>query len=275
MVEAYFPENLPEALRILGDEDVIPYAGGTDIMVGKSFKKPFLYLDKISELKKVENLEGKIRIGACSTYAALLRDERIPKVLKESIRQIASPSIRNLGTIGGNICNASPAGDTLPILYALNAYLRLESENGFREIPIREFITGVKKTARETSWLLTEIIIPSGEYEYSYQKVGARRAQAIAKLSFVGIHELTAGIVSDIRIAFGAVGTTVLRDQKAEKELIGKKASDIDIPATIQYYEKIIRPIDDQRSEAVYRKTVCLNILREYLENELTEGNRQ
>lgn len=272
MVEAYFPSTLIQALQIMSEKDVIPYAGGTDIMVAKKFAHPFLYLEGITELQKIRRDLNQIHIGAACTYEQLLASEDIPRVLKDAILQIASPSIRNLGTIGGNICNASPAGDSLPVLYALNAVLILETLGETREVPIEEYITGVKRTIRKPSWLLKEIVILDWNKPYIWQKVGARKAQAIAKLSFAGLHELEDGKIKDIRIAFGAVGATVARDRGVEEEIIGKKVSDIDISSVIQYYGKIIRPIDDQRSEAAYRRTVCLNILGDYLENIAAEG---
>ena len=136
MVEGYSPSTFEEALKILNEKDVIIYAGGTDLMVKNKnttsllpkFNKDLLYVGNLNELKEIKEDENKIKIGAACTLSSLLRVERIPEVLKEAIRHIASPAIRNMGTIGGNICNASPAGDTLPILYALDAKLKLISK---------------------------------------------------------------------------------------------------------------------------------------------------
>lgn len=265
MVEAYYPETLKEALEIRKNHPVLPYAGGTDIMVRKGYDKPFLFLGGIKELKEITKEKDRIIIGSGCIYAGLLGEGKVPEVLKEAIRGIAAPAIRNIGTIGGNICNASPAGDTLPVLYALGAKLTLESARGEEEIPIEEFIIAPKKTTLKPEQILTKIIIPNENFGYDYKKIGARKAQAISKLSFVGLHKIEDNILKDIRIAFGAVGATVVRNKAAEERLVGQLVRDINIEMAVESYREIVNPIDDQRSTAKYRKTVCMNLLREYL----------
>jgi xanthine dehydrogenase FAD-binding subunit len=292
MVGAYYPETLEEALKIRSERMVVPYAGGTDLMVQKNHEHPFLFLSAIKELTGIQ-LEGdKLIIGSATSYADLLKDGRIPEVLKEAIQGIAAPAIRNLGTIGGNICNASPAGDTLPVLYAMDAVLILESAQAVQatqavqavqavqaeqtaqtlqtpqlsqSVRIEDFITGVKKTRLESTQLLTKIIIPIKDREHTYYKVGARKAQAISKLSFAGIHRVQEGVIQEIGIAFGAVGPMVVRSREIEEKIKGRHKTELDIDEILSEYGRLIKPIDDQRSTARYRKQICLNILHEYL----------
>lgn len=153
MVEGYSPGTFEEALKILNEKDVIIYAGGTDLMVRYKnissllprFKKDLLYIENLKELKEIHESSSEIRIGAGCKLSYLLQSDCIPPILKQAIKNIASPAIRNMGTIGGNICNASPAGDTLPVLYALDAKVKIVSTNNSKEIEINDFILGPKK----------------------------------------------------------------------------------------------------------------------------------
>jgi CO/xanthine dehydrogenase FAD-binding subunit len=265
MVDAYYPQSLKEALQIGEETPVIPYAGGTDLMVRKRFDRPFLFLDGVRELREVRTEGDRLLIGAASTYAQLLRDGRIPEALREAMKGIAAPAIRNLGTIGGNICNASPAGDTLPVLYAMDAELVLASASRTQTVKIEDFITGVKRTKLEPGQLLTKIVLPARDATYSYSKIGARKSLAISKLSFVGVHRIEDGVVREIGIAFGAVGPTVLRSREAEERIKGRRGQELDLDGILKEYGRLIRPIDDQRSTARYRRQICLNLLREYL----------
>ncbi len=269
MVDAYFPRTLKEALEIRKDRPAIPYGGGTDLMVREGHDKPFLFIGSLEELKTVTKAGDHIAIGAACTYADLLKDDRIPAPLRKSVEEVAAPAIRNLGTIGGNVCNASPAGDTLPVLYAMNALLVLESADGTRIMGIDEFIQGVKNTVLGKDQLLTRILIPEGMTGYAYMKIGARKSLAISKLVFTGVHRVDRDVIEDVGIAFGAVGPTVLRSRGIEEKILGKRRGELDIEGILNDYAAIIHPIDDQRSTAEYRRKTCLNLLREYLTSAL------
>jgi len=188
------------------------------------------------------------------------------------IAEIASPAIRNLATIGGNICNASPAGDTLPPLYVMNARVVLSSFTSEREMKIMDFIKGPGSTDLKEEELLKEIIIPVEFFNIVfYRKVGTRKANSLSKVSFAGVARLDDGIIKDIRISFGAVAPTPLRAPEIEEEIIGKNKVKIiaKIPDILEKYARIIRPIDDQRSTARYRKTISLKILEYFLKEEI------
>ena len=274
MVNGYYPKTLSDALVIRKEHpESLLVAGGSDVMVVKKTAEHAIFLNQIAELKKVTKTENLLQIGAGATYVELLNSEEIPEVLKEAIRKIASPAIRNVGTLIGNVCNASPAGDTLPILYAFDAVVVKNSwEAGEVRVPINEFILGIRKVNLKPDEMVTAIEIPCSSYtnkQTYYQKVGAREAEAISKLSFVGLCETENGVVTDLRVAFGSVGITVVRKKELEEELTGLSLSDLPekINHVIDEYDAVLHPIDDQRSTAAYRKKVCLNLLRDFLEN--------
>ncbi len=280
MVKVFMPQSLKEALRIRKEEKAIPFAGGTDLMVKRGrlrglapyFEKPVLFLHKVKELTGVKFEEGRLIIGALSTLSEILENRDITLILKYAIAEIASPAIRNLATIGGNICNASPAGDTLPPLYVMNARVVLSSFTSEREMKIMDFIKGPGSTDLKEEELLKEIIIPVEFFNIVfYRKVGTRKANSLSKVSFAGVARLDDGIIKDIRISFGAVAPTPLRAPEIEEEIIGKNKVKIiaKIPDILEKYARIIRPIDDQRSTARYRKTISLKILEYFLKEEI------
>jgi xanthine dehydrogenase FAD-binding subunit len=277
-ITAYRFDRLEQTLSQLNKEDCAIIAGGTDVMVlhksrrgvPPKIPKPIVFIDHLFELKQVYQNQKDLHIGACCTYSELLDNPLIPIALKKAIKTIAAPAIRNRGTLGGNICNASPAGDTLPLLYVYNAKLLLRSVVGDRVVAINDFIQGPRRVGRFQNEILVEIILPSVLEDGAhivFEKVGNRNADAIAKVSFAGYIRISKERIDDIRVAFGAVGPTMVRSIDIEKKLIGKPIplSDADITSIVSDYEKIIKPIDDQRSTAGYRKTVALNLLRYFL----------
>ncbi|MGJ7922175.1 FAD binding domain-containing protein [Neobacillus sp. LXY-4] len=277
-ITAYRFDRLEQTLSQLNQEDCLIMAGGTDVMVlHKSRRgvppkiiKPIVFIDHLSELKQVVQKNKDLHIGSCCTYSELLENPLIPEPLKRAIKTIAAPATRNRGTLGGNICNASPAGDTLPLLYVYNTKLLLRSVDGDRVVAISDFIQGPRRVQRMPNEILVEIILPSVLEEGSrvvFEKVGNRNADAIAKVSFAGLIQISNDRIEDIRFAFGAVGPTMVRSIDIEKKLIGKTIplADADIAMIVSDFDKIIKPIDDQRSTAVYRRTVALNLLRYFL----------
>lgn len=282
MVIATTSTNITEALEFLSEKDAIIMNGGTDLMVKKkswsgtipSFDKPILFINSLKELKQVFTEKNNLIIGSGCTFSQLERSPLVPIYLKVVIREIASPAIRNLATIGGNICNASPAGDILTPLYALDAKLRLVSRNKERIIPIKEFIIGPGKTLLNANELLTEIIIENyNNKKFYYHKLGTRKATALAKASFIGFYEVENNIIRDLRIAFGSVGPVIIKDRDLELTLVGGSIKDTryKICEIVERYSELIRPINDARSTGKYRKVVCLNLLRNFLLNELSK----
>lgn len=280
MVKTYIPGSLKEALSVRKETSAMPYAGGTDLMVkNKSwggalpkYSRDILYIGDLDELKEIIIVQGKITIGAATKLSSIINSSWIPDYIRQPLRSIGSPAIRNLGSIGGNICNASPAGDILPCLYALDAGLELSSIDGKRVIPISEFIIGPGKTILKEDELLTKIIIPVNSFtNWRFEKTGSRKANAIAKLSVFIASRLRDGSIEDIRIAFGALGPIVVRSYETEKRLIGvdlSKDSGL-LDEVIEMYSIAISPISDIRSTRNYRRSTAVGLLKEMLQKEL------
>lgn len=276
MVRVYRPPDFQSALTIMRENRAIPLAGGTDLMVSRRrwsglspfFVKPVLFIGHLEEIKRVEPDITNIKIGSACSLTSLLEHREIPEVLKIVISQMATPAIRNIGTLGGNICNASPAGDALPVLYALDASVVLQRKAEIRTLPIEKFITGPGETVLKDDELLTSIIIPKKSYNVGfYRKVGTRQANSLSKLSFQGLARIEEGKISDIRISFGAIALTVIRSREIEELLIEKSGKEIEklISEVNSLYSAVIKPIDDQRSNIRYRKTISLKLLRYFL----------
>lgn len=276
MAGAHRPLNLQEALRIRSSGHTLVLAGGTDLMVKRgrfpADGRPALYIGSLKELRQIARFGDELRVGAACTLAQLLGSPLLPHYLKEPIAQIASPAIRNVATIGGNLCNASPAADALPMLYALDAVLCLQSIAGEEAVPAQDFFLGPGRTRLDEAQLLTEIRIPlQHDWRFSYRKVGMRRANSLSKLSFYALTDRGAGNLRDVRIAFGAVAPTVVRSREAEREILSgiSQPPAEQLRQAIAHYDKLLHPIDDARSNQAYRRAVSLRLLAQYLREEM------
>ena len=277
-MKLYRPVNLINALKVRSETDVIVLAGGTDLMVKyrnpalimPEIKKDLLYIGHLKELKGITSEGGTIRIGAATTLDDLEENAITPSILKKAIKELASLSIRNVATIGGNIANASPAGDTISPLIAMDGSIILKSLKGERRLPINKFILGPGKTVLEDNEIIEAIEIKDKKFnrEY-YKKVGTRLANALSKINFVGLAFIENDTLMDIRIAIGAVAPVVMKSEEIEKRLQGMKLKEIKkcIKDIQKEYSSLVKPIDDQRSNAIYRKNVTLNLLRNFLQN--------
>ncbi|MBN2658280.1 MAG: FAD binding domain-containing protein [Spirochaetales bacterium] len=278
MSESYRPESLDELLKLMDEKDLIPFAGGTDLMVQNAapvlpgFKKDVVFLGHLKELQQIRKEGHDLVIGAAATLSAIESHPDTPGLLREAVALIAAPALRNRGTMGGNICNASPAGDSIPPLYALDAKFRLQSRKGERVVKAEDFFKGPGRTDRKKEEILKEIIVPLKEWNIKkYRKVGTRAANALTKCSITAAAKVKGGRIDDISIAFGAVGPVIVRDRTLEQNIKGLTMEEMKekIPSILSDYSAIIVPIDDQRSTAVYRKQVCLNLLKDFLEQDM------
>jgi len=263
----YLVDNLTEALKIRSEFDVTPYAGGTDLMVEAKDDAVYLFLNKIPELRRIYSDDEYIRIGAACTYTEIFENTLTPQILKDSIDYLAAPAIRNMGTAGGNICNASPKADTALIFYVADAKLRICSASGERILPIEDFYVGRGKTVLQRDELLVEILVPKfGLEHYYYKKVGARQALAISRVAFAGLFSTENGIITRFAMAFGSVADTILRFRDLEALFVGKTMTEAKSlrDDLIAKYDQAIVPIRG-RVSADYRKSVCMNLLEDFL----------
>ncbi|MDW8029298.1 MAG: xanthine dehydrogenase family protein subunit M [Armatimonadota bacterium] len=259
------PKRLDEALDIFSEynERASALAGGTDLILfmERGRLKPELVVE-IPSCQPFVGLEvknGKIHIGSKTTMRDLetssLICEKVP-ILAEASGVVGSLQIRNMATIGGNICTASPAGDTLPALLVLDASVKIVSKKGERLIPLKEFFLGPGKTVRQPDELLTEVIIPipKGRFGSSFYKLSVRRYMDIAIVNAaaaVAVDEH--GFITDAKIALGSVAPTPIRAYEAEEKLIGNMINEFLLDEVAKLAQSASSPITDQRGTAEYR----------------------
>jgi CO/xanthine dehydrogenase FAD-binding subunit len=266
------PSRLSEAYALLATGRLVPIAGGTDIMVritGEIGPVPERMLD-LSRLDALEGIaleSGALVLGARTTYTEIRRSalcREHASALVEAAATVGAAQIQNRGTLGGNIANASPAGDMLPVLLATDAEIVVGSHRGERSVPAAEFFPAYRQTALEPDELILRVRIPlTTGRETRFRKVGTRRAQAISKVVMAVSwrpHGHSAGW-SDVRVAVGSVAATPIRAAAAEAVLEGARPSPEIADAAAAALAAELHPIDDVRSTADYRRTVAARIL--------------
>ena len=261
----YFePESLEEALQLLrtyGSEAKI-LAGGTDLLVKMKIRavepKYVINIKRIKELRYIKAEKDSIRIGALTTWRDLEKSDLVRgevPALYDAVRSMGSVQIRNMATVGGNLCNASPAADSAPPLLAHEAKIKLTSIEGTREIPITEFFTGPGMTVMKPHELLQEIVVPRRKGGSSFIKVG-RVAMDLAIASASTYVEVEDGVVRDVKIALGSVAPRPIRARKCEAALIGRRADEGILREVAGLVVNEISPIDDVRGTAWYRREI-------------------
>ena len=263
------PKSLGDALKMLrGEGPLTPMAGCTDLYVALNFgtlkDTRFLNLWRLDALRTIEIRGDLLCIGALATHtdvvASPLVRRRIP-MLAAASSEVGGVQIQNRGTLGGNIANASPAGDTLPVLAAADATVVLKSAAGTRRVPFSAFYTGYRATVRRPDELITSVEIPVLRGRQWFRKVGTRAAQAISKVVIAARLEPSKGSTPAIvRVAFGSVAPTVVRATRTEAAL----AAGHSLEAALGLLADEIAPIDDIRSTAVYRRRVAANLLTSF-----------
>ena len=256
------PRSLAQALRLLRDEGpLVPVAGCTDLYVGFHFgtipARRFLDLQRLDELRGIRRRGEVLVIGALATYTDLIRSplvrRRLP-ILVDASLQVGSPQIQNRGTLGGNIANASPAGDTLPVLAVAEATVVLVSAGGERRVPFGSFYTSYRRTVMRPDELIAAVEVPPVEGRQWFRKVGTRAAQAISKVVMAAVR------APHPRVALGSVAPTVVRLPRTEAVLAGSGSLAEAQAALLDE----IAPIDDLRSTAAYRRRVSANLLAQF-----------
>jgi len=253
------PRSLGEALRMLrDDESLVPLAGCTDLYVSLNFgtlpARRFLDLSRLADLRGIAPRGRCLSIGAMTTFARIRKSAlvraRLP-MLAAAAGQIGAAQVQNRATIGGNIANGSPAGDSLPVLAVAEASIVLRSVGGERRVPFTSFFTGYRQTVRRPDELVAAVEIPPVAGAQWFRKVGTRAAQAISKVVMAAVRG------PRVRVAFGSVAPTVVRVPNTE-ELLSSGGSLADAQHMLAAE---LMPIDDLRSTAAYRSRVAANLL--------------
>jgi CO/xanthine dehydrogenase FAD-binding subunit len=256
------PRSLKAALSLLASEpSLVPIAGCTDVYVGLHFgtmqQKRFIDLWDLKELRGIALKNDVLRIGALTTYTDIINSKivqkRVPMLIAAS-REVGGAQIQNRGTLGGNVANASPAGDTLPVLAAADARIVLTGQRGSRTVAFESFYTGYRQSVRNAGELITAIEIPRIDGKQWWRKVGTRRAQAISKIMIGAVRG------KRIRIAFGSVAPTVVLAKETAAVLM-RGGSVADAQAALL---REVSPIDDVRSTGEYRARVAANLLEQF-----------
>ena len=255
------PDTLDEALELLQQGSLTPIAGATDLYVGLNFgtlkEQRFVDITRLEELHGIHEMGDGLRIGAGTTYTELMRSSLVKRrwpILAEASSQVGGVQIQNRGTLGGNIANGSPAGDSLPVLAVGDAMLVLRSATAERRVPFTAFYTGYRASVLRAEELIVAVELPAANGRQWYRKVGTRAAQAISKLVMAAVRG------EQPRIAIGSVAATTVRLPQTEAAL----ASGASIDDAVNVLESEITPIDDIRSTADYRRTVAANLLRRF-----------
>jgi CO/xanthine dehydrogenase FAD-binding subunit len=255
---------------MLRDEGpLVPMAGCTDLYVSLNFGSlkdtRFLNLWALDRLRAIELRGDLLCIGALATHTALIRSplvrRRLP-MLAAAAREVGGVQIQNRGTLGGNVANASPAGDTLPVLAAAEAVVVLRSAAETRRVPFTTFYTAYRQSVRRPDELIAGFEIPAVHGRQWFRKVGTRAAQAISKIVIAGVAPSTGSAQAGgtVKIALGSVAPTVIRATRTEQALAGGAS----LADAQRMLEQEIAPIDDIRSTAEYRRRVASNLLARF-----------
>ena len=271
-MDVFLPATLEEALEIkAGRPETVPIAGGTDLMVELNFDRhrpeAMMDISRLGELQQWRREDGEVFLGSGVTYTRIMEELADVPAWVQAARTVGSPQIRNRGTVGGNLGTASPAGDALPVLAALDAQIVLTKVGGQqRTLPWNEFIVGVKKTAMHPDELILRTRWRSFRGTGSFSKIGTRNAMVI---SVAGLCLQIDEDRREVRVALGSVGPTILRVPDAESfaaEAMSREGTWDDPTAPIGeeavegFAERVAagaRPIDDVRGSAAYRRHAC------------------
>ncbi len=273
------PSSIDETTAVLKDKGASAciIAGGTDVMVRMKRGllaegvNTFVSLHRVAELRGVRVEEGEIVIGAATTATDLLRDPSIAKhspIMAGVADRMASAQIRNVATIGGNLANASPAGDLISPLLLLDAELVLASTEGRRRVAVAEFFTAPAETVLRQGEIIVEarFEIPPADREFRFEKAGRRPAMECSFVTVGLAYTPMGGSLKDVRVAFGSVAPTPLRGLRTEAALEGREPTAQVVQAALSAASGEINPIDDVRGCAEYRRALVGIFLKRMLE---------
>ncbi len=278
-LEVVRPRGLKQALEVLArardQERWVPLAGGTDLLVylnaGGFDGRRFLDMWGLRELRGIRVGKSAATLGALTTFREIrehpLMRRRFP-ALVSAAAEVGAWQIQNRATLAGNIANASPAGDSLPVLIAHDAVIHAQSIRGMRNIPFDQLYRGYRDLVLERDELITAVTLPypPARSVAFFRKVGTRRAQSISKVVFSGLiaFDGRAG-VTHVRLGYGSVAPVTLRARHAEKALSREAPSPESLERAREALHRDISPIDDIRSDREYRLTIAANVLEQFL----------
>jgi xanthine dehydrogenase small subunit len=266
------PQSLDEAVRHLeGDPGLVPVAGCTDLMVRgpEALHRMDRVIDLlgIPELHGIYEVDGGLEIGAATTFTKIRNSALIRAAfpsLVDAAGQVGGWQIQNRATLGGNLANASPAGDSLPVLLALDAVVIAAGRQGLREIPYSAFHTGYRKTALTQGEIIVRIRLPhlpEGSVQV-FRKVGTREAQAISKVVVALAGRVADGRITDLHLAAGSVAAVPVRLRAAEEAVRGLAPGEEAADRAGREAAGEVQPIDDVRSTAEYRRFALERVVR-------------
>jgi CO/xanthine dehydrogenase FAD-binding subunit len=281
-IDVLTPQCLNEALDLLHENNgrLRIIAGGSDVMVqlrdGIVKADVLLNILSLKELRYIRTIEDRIHIGALSTYSDIIHDTLTRThawVLVNAAKQIGAIQLQNTATIGGNLGNASPAGDSLPPLYALDSVVVARSNSGRREIPIEEFFVSYRKTALKNDELIEEVHFKglTAKDRGAYVKLGLREANAISIVDVAVVlrEQHPDNSFRQVRVALGAVAPTIKRARKCEAELANRPLTDAIIREASTLAVEDASPIDDIRGSAEYRNAALAPLIYQALNEAL------
>jgi CO/xanthine dehydrogenase FAD-binding subunit len=271
-VIALQPRSLDEALRNLEDDPaLVPTAGCTDLMVRgpEALHRMERVIDLLGvpELRGIHEVEGGLEIGATTPFTEIRRSAAVRAAfpaLAEAASLVGGWQIQNRATLGGNMANASPAGDSLPVLLALDAVVIAAGAGGVREIPYAAFHTGYRKTALRPGEIVARVrlpFLPEGSVQ-AFRKVGTREAQAISKVVVALAGRVVEGKIAELRLAAGSVAATPIRLRAAEEAVRGLPPGPETADRAGREAAGEVTPIDDVRSTADYRRFALERVVR-------------
>lgn len=264
------PFTLEQAVAALSDGPWTILAGGTDLypVAQGGLKGPVLDLSGIAGLRGIRR-DGGLRIGACTTWTDLAEAALPPalRALQQAARQVGGRQIQNMGTIGGNLCNASPAADGVPPLLAVDAAVELVGPEGRRVLPLAEFLTGPRQTAKRADEILTAILVPEAALagRSTFVKLGARAYLVISIAMVAARVVVEGGQIRSAALAVGACSATARRVPGLEAALIGLAPNAALAAVTEAAVAAHLAPIDDIRASAAYRAGAAAELLRRAL----------
>ncbi len=282
-MESYHtPASLRDACAILSQGDATVAAGCTDLFPAterKSLQGPVIDIAGLDDLRGITRDNDGWRIGAAATWTEIRRADLPPAfdMLKEAAREVGSVQIQNAGTIGGNLCNASPAADGVPCLLALDASVTLVSTQGERRLPLADFLTGPRQTALQPGEILVDIRVPVGSAEgrSRFLKLGARRYLVIS-IAMVAARLVTdGGRIASAAVSVGACSAVAVRLQALETVLIGQPLTKAPDVVTSDLVAEALSPIDDIRADAGYRSEAATELVRRTLRDLAERGAMQ